>query len=56
MYLKMMEKSLCCAKVLIVDDEYFNIYALMRMIQTIGSESDYTFNGQEAIEKIMSKQ
>ncbi|KAM3136903.1 hypothetical protein pb186bvf_010988 [Paramecium bursaria] len=56
MYLKNIEKGQCCSKVLIVDDEYFNIYALMRMIQTIGSESDYAFNGQEAIEKIMTKQ
>ncbi|KAM3136900.1 hypothetical protein pb186bvf_010985 [Paramecium bursaria] len=46
----------CCKKALIVDDDYFNIFALQKLIQILGLESDYSFNGLEALHKIKNKE
>ena len=47
---------MCCLKILIVDEDYHNIFALQKIISTFGFPSDYAFNGLEALEKIKTKQ
>ncbi|CAD8206877.1 unnamed protein product [Paramecium octaurelia] len=48
-------KSSCCSRVLIVDDEYFNIMALQMLMQQYSSICDKAYNGMEAIEQINEK-
>ncbi|KAM3145021.1 hypothetical protein pb186bvf_002696 [Paramecium bursaria] len=45
----------CCSKVLLVDDEYFNMYALEAIMNQMNIKCDQAFNGQEAIDKIVEK-
>ncbi|KAM3136899.1 hypothetical protein pb186bvf_010984 [Paramecium bursaria] len=46
----------CCKRILIVDDEYFNIFALQMVIQSIGGQTESAFNGQQALQKIHNKE
>ncbi|CAD8135910.1 unnamed protein product [Paramecium pentaurelia] len=48
-------KSTCCSRVLIVDDEYFNIMALQMLMQQYSAICDKAYNGMEAIEQINEK-
>ncbi|CAD8189304.1 unnamed protein product [Paramecium pentaurelia] len=48
-------QSNCCARVLIVDDEYFNILSLQLLMQKHRAKCDYAYNGKEALNKIMQK-
>ncbi|CAD8124683.1 unnamed protein product [Paramecium sonneborni] len=48
-------KSNCCARVLIVDDEYFNIMTLQMLMQQYFAICDKAYNGMEAIELINKK-
>ncbi|KAM3136901.1 hypothetical protein pb186bvf_010986 [Paramecium bursaria] len=48
-------KNECCRKILIVDDEYFNIFALQKVMKTLGFSSDHAYNGKEALHKINNK-
>ncbi|CAK81173.1 unnamed protein product (macronuclear) [Paramecium tetraurelia] len=47
--------SNCCSRVLIVDDEYFNIQSLQLILHRYNAHCDFTFNGQEAIKKSLQK-
>ncbi|CAD8121298.1 unnamed protein product [Paramecium sonneborni] len=47
--------SNCCSRVLIVDDEYFNIQSLQLILHRFNAHCDFTFNGQEAIKKSLQK-
>ncbi|CAK91632.1 unnamed protein product (macronuclear) [Paramecium tetraurelia] len=47
--------SNCCNRVLIVDDEYFNIQSLQLILHRFNAHCDFTFNGQEAIKKAIQK-
>ena len=42
----------CCAKILIVDDEEFNIFALSKLVLNQGFESEYATNGEIALQMI----
>jgi CheY-like chemotaxis protein len=46
----------CCSKVLIVDDEYFNIMSLEFLLKRFKTKTDYAFNGREALEKVHNKE
>ncbi|CAD8210920.1 unnamed protein product [Paramecium octaurelia] len=48
-------KSTCCPRVLIVDDEYFNIMALQMLMSQYSAISDKAYNGMEALELINNK-
>lgn len=49
--------SCTCSKVLIVDDDVFNLTALDQiLLSRYGLSCDWAFNGKEAIEKIQSRQ
>ncbi|CAD8196312.1 unnamed protein product [Paramecium pentaurelia] len=48
-------KSTCCSRVLIVDDEYFNIMALQMLMSQYSALSDKAYNGMEALEQINNK-
>ena len=43
-------------KILIVDDDGLNIYALQLLLENIGISSDYAINGEIAIKKIFDRQ
>lgn len=47
-------REICNQKtILIVDDQYFNVFTLSQIIKTfIGIESDTAYSGEEAIQKI----
>ncbi|KAM3138057.1 hypothetical protein pb186bvf_009730 [Paramecium bursaria] len=45
----------CCAKVLIVDDEYFNIFALEAFMKQQKYKTESAYDGQQALNKILSK-
>ncbi|CAK58854.1 unnamed protein product (macronuclear) [Paramecium tetraurelia] len=45
-------QSNCCSRVLIVDDEYFNILSLQLLMQKHRAKCDYAYNGKEALNKI----
>jgi PleD family two-component response regulator len=47
--LKYSLRQKCCNKVLIVDDEYFNILALKVIMRNIDTTIDHCFNGMEAL-------
>ncbi|CAD8072341.1 unnamed protein product [Paramecium primaurelia] len=47
--------SNCCSRVLIVDDEYFNIQSLQLILHRFNAHCDFTFNGQEALKKTLQK-
>ena len=47
--------SCSCTKILVVDDNGFNIYALQQLLSLDGLKSDSAKNGQEAIEQIKNK-
>ncbi|CAD8121972.1 unnamed protein product [Paramecium sonneborni] len=47
--------SNCCSRVLIVDDEYFNIQSLQLILHRFNAHCDFTFNGLEAIKKSLQK-
>lgn len=48
-------ESKCCKRILIVDDEYFNIFALEMVMRTMGGMCDTAFNGEEAIKLIVAR-
>ncbi|CAD8135894.1 unnamed protein product [Paramecium pentaurelia] len=48
-------KSTCCKRVLIVDDEYFNMMALQMLMQLYSAICDKAYNGMEAIEQLNEK-
>ncbi len=41
------------SKILVVDDDEFNILALRVVLENLGHSSDFTFNGELALEMIM---
>ena len=45
----------CCPKILIVDDDEFNILALSKLIHIFGYESEYATDGKIAIEMIRQR-
>ena len=45
----------CCPKILIVDDDEFNILALSKLILIFGYETEYATDGQIAIDMIKKK-
>ena len=45
-----------CPKVLIVDDDVFNITALNLILEKLGFVSDSAYNGEQAIRKIVQRQ
>jgi CheY-like chemotaxis protein len=50
------EKSCKCPRILIVDDDCFNILALESQLKRIGRSANCAYNGQEAIDKIVERQ
>jgi CheY-like chemotaxis protein len=46
----------CCAKILIVDDEYFNIISLKLILEKLRLKAEFAFNGRDALEKVRAKQ
>ncbi|KAM3128219.1 hypothetical protein pb186bvf_019702 [Paramecium bursaria] len=48
-------KSNCCTRVLIVDDEYFNIVSLQSILGRFKTLCDQAFNGEEAIKMVNEK-
>ncbi|CAK68329.1 unnamed protein product (macronuclear) [Paramecium tetraurelia] len=44
-----------CKIVLIVDDEEFNVDVLIHMVKNLGFDTDFAFNGKQAIEKVQTK-
>ncbi|CAD8196328.1 unnamed protein product [Paramecium pentaurelia] len=48
-------KSECCSRVLIVDDEYFNIQCLKLLMSKYQSKCDSAYNGSEAINQVLNK-
>ncbi|CAD8124691.1 unnamed protein product [Paramecium sonneborni] len=48
-------KSDCCSRVLIVDDEYFNIQCLKLLMLKYQSKCDAAYNGNEAINQVLEK-
>ncbi|CAD8210902.1 unnamed protein product [Paramecium octaurelia] len=48
-------KSDCCSRVLIVDDEYFNIQCLKLLMTKYQSKCDSAYNGSEAINQVLNK-
>ena len=44
-----------CTPILIIDDEFLNIFSLQMMLQPVNISTDYCFNGKECLEKIQSK-
>ena len=49
------EPQKCCPRILIVDDDEFNILALSKLILIFGYESEYATDGKIAIEMIRRK-
>jgi signal transduction histidine kinase/CheY-like chemotaxis protein len=50
------QKSICkCAKILIVDDDCFNVLALQNILKLRGSRSEAAYNGQAAIENVLQR-
>lgn len=45
-------KSKCCARVLIVDDEYFNIVAMQAIMKKFSTLCDHAYHGMEALEMV----
>ena len=45
-----------CSKVLVVDDDVFNITALKLILDKLGFVSDSAYNGEQAIKKILQRQ
>ena len=41
-----------CAKILVVDDNEYNIYALKILLKNQGFDCEYTNNGKDAIEVV----
>jgi PleD family two-component response regulator len=48
-------KQKCCAKVLIVDDEYFNIFALTVILRNFDFSMEHAFNGRDALHMVDKK-
>jgi len=48
-------KSKCCNKVLIADDEYFNILCLQMILSKVNVKCDHAYNGNEVLSKIYMK-
>lgn len=48
-------KSCNCSRILVVDDDSFNIMAFESILTSLGLAADYAYNGQEAIDKIVEK-
>ena len=44
-----------CPKILIVDDDIFNITALQLILNQLGYSCDTAYNGQQAIEKVLER-
>ena len=49
------QQEKCCPKILIVDDDEFNILALSKLIMIFGYESEYATDGKIAIDMIKKK-
>ncbi len=54
--LKERRKKQCCNKILIVDDEPFNIIALRALLSIFGFTCDATFDGEQALQMIRDRQ
>ncbi|CAD8207915.1 unnamed protein product [Paramecium octaurelia] len=50
-----MINSCNCKIVLIVDDEEFNVDVLIHMVKQLGFDTDFAFNGKQAIEKVQTQ-
>jgi CheY-like chemotaxis protein len=50
------ESKCSCAKILVVDDNPFNIMALETVLESLHFKCDSVFDGQAAIDKILNKQ
>ncbi len=46
------DKDCKCPKILIVDDNEYNIYCLNMLLKNQGLECEYTNNGRDAIEMV----
>lgn len=44
-----------CSKILVVDDDMFNIISLQEMLKTFGYDSSYAANGNDAISKVKER-
>eukprot|EP00826_Nyctotherus_ovalis_P057542 TRINITY_DN7875_c0_g1_i5.p1 TRINITY_DN7875_c0_g1~~TRINITY_DN7875_c0_g1_i5.p1 ORF type:complete len:136 (+),score=31.69 TRINITY_DN7875_c0_g1_i5:107-514(+) len=44
-----------CVKILIVDDNEYNLYVLQNYLKSVGSVADEALNGQQAISKVLEK-
>ncbi len=51
-----MTKGCECAKILLVDDNEYNIYALDLLLESHGYISEYASNGKQAIDMVNEKQ
>lgn len=49
-----MEKCIC-PKLLVVDDDMFNVLCLQELLKNLGFESDFAANGSEAIAKVNNR-
>eukprot|EP00826_Nyctotherus_ovalis_P057539 TRINITY_DN7875_c0_g1_i1.p1 TRINITY_DN7875_c0_g1~~TRINITY_DN7875_c0_g1_i1.p1 ORF type:complete len:755 (+),score=212.76 TRINITY_DN7875_c0_g1_i1:77-2341(+) len=55
-YPDLYEESKCsCVKILIVDDNEYNLYVLQNYLKSVGSVADEALNGQQAISKVLEK-
>ncbi len=46
---------MCCPRILVVDDDEFNIHALTVLLEHFGQLSDSALNGEIALEMIRDK-
>jgi len=51
-----MTKGCKCSKILLVDDNEYNIYALDLLLDSHGYKSEYASNGKQAIDMVHEKQ
>ncbi len=54
--MKAERKEKCYPKILVVDDDEFNIKALCILLANFGYSSHFTFNGELALEMITDRQ
>jgi CheY-like chemotaxis protein/nitrogen-specific signal transduction histidine kinase len=45
-----------CPKILVVDDDAFNIMAFEKMLQVLGLNADTAYNGQQGVNRILARQ
>jgi len=44
-----------CSKVLVIDDDHFNIMAMESILNSLNAAGEYVYDGKSAIEKILNK-